>query len=920
MRLHGVLRVVRPAGEGAPTFCDAADFWPDRRQSPADAPFPFAGFGRTAAEMSPRLPFLRTLPASSLFLLLVASGAAQAGGLADERRRLPSPAGPARACVALDWDGDGIVDLVRASALRVEVLLQDPAGRLRRLQPPIPLPVRGEIVELAVVRPARAKPRVVVGVAGGVSQLLEPNATGAARWRTPSPFGPPSGPAPAFGAVVVGDLDGRNGDDVVFVPNLGPARWFAGDGGGGFSDGGNPLSAVLRLRDPLAALADMDGRFGPDLVLTAGNVAMSPLLFLNDGKGRLRWRSGAFGTLRPVIAALALGDVDGDGRTDVAVARASVPAAPVVVLRNTGGGFRAVIPSGGLRLHAPRRLLLRRVDRDATLDLVALERSGELWAAANLGRWRFGPPLRLLPEVAGPALRAHRPDVVVTDLDGDGDGDVYVPGAGVEDALLLGSGRWTFSDTERITAPFSLQAGFLPLELVDVAGPSGRPDGDPDIVQLAATGRFQVWGNDGSARFRVSSSASMPSLGPGRWSDLRRAAISAPGREELLALGLTAAGATVRVLVRRGSKLVDESTTRWPAPGSWSVEHVVVGDFVAGGPDTAGLDDVVAVVSSGSVRGLALGVNRKGVFRVDRTVFGVHGLRNVTGLLAGRVNGDAYLDLVVLQGDAGFEVFLGGAGGRFQRVSKPVIGRFPARAAALSDLTGDGRADLVLASSLTPNAGIVRLFEGRGDGTFRDATWRLPKGSRIAVVSAAALDRGDNASVVLGTASGECLRLTRWGGRLVLQALPTYGGLRADRLTTGDLDLDGDDDLVVSRQDATPLVLLGGRTQLVQTGVAQVGRRLTLRLRGTPGGRAFFFTGAPAKVRLPGLGWLRLSLARGIVPVFDAAVPASGVLDLPPVRIGDSWKPGQVGLQAAILEPGPKILLTNLEQALVVGF
>lgn len=863
---------------------------------------------------------VRTFLASILILAPAVSVVAQTDGPADERRRLPSPAGPARTCAAVDWDGDGTVDLVRATTRQVEILLQDPGGRLRRPQAPLSLPAAGQVVELAIARPARARPRLVVGVAGGVSQLLEPAANGTARWRAPSPFGSPGGAVPAFGAVVTGDLDGRNGDDVLFVPSLGPARWFAGDGLGGFQDRGNPLPGALRLRTPLAALADMDGRFGPDLVLTARNVAMAPLLFLNDGKGGLRLRSGAFGPLRLAITAMALGDVDGDGRNDVAVARSFLLAGPVVVLRNTSAGFRAVVPSGGLRLHAARRLLLRRMDPGGSLDLVALEQNGELWAAPNLGRLRFGSPRRLLASVVQAAPRADRFDVAVGDLDGDGDGDVYAPGAGVEDALLLGSGVWTFLDTERTTAPFGRQKELPPLELLDVTGPLGRPDGDPEVVQLPATGRFSVWANDGSARFRVSA-ASMPVLGAARWSVLRRAAISAPGRQELLALGMTAAGTSVRVLVRSGSSLVDETARRWPALGAWRVEHIAVGEFVAGSPDTTGFDDVVAVASAGAVRQLVLGVNRKGVFRADRAAFGVHGLRSVTGLVAGRVNGDAHLDLVVLQGDAGFELFLGGAGGRFRRVPRPVIGSFPARAAALADLTGDGRPDLVLAGARAPNAGAVRLFEGRGDGTFRDVSWRLPKGVASSIVSAAALDRGDAASVVLGSAAGDCVRVARAGGRLVLQAVPTYGVPRADLLTVGDLDLDGDDDLVVSRRGATPLILLGGRTQLVQTGIAQIGRRLTLRLRGSRGGRAFFFAGlASGKVSLPGLGWLRLSPGRGIVPIFDAAMPPGGVLDLPPIPVGKSWKPGEVALQAAVLAPGPRIGLTNLERVRLVGF
>ena len=100
-----------------------------------------------------------------------------------------------------------------------------------------------------------------------------------------------------------------------------------------------------------------------------------------------------------------------------------------------------------------------------------------------------------------------------------------------------------------------------------------------------------------------------------------------------------------------------------------------------------------------------------------------------TVLLAGRLNGDAIDDLVVIaQGADGnygrVQVFLGAAGGALVTGQTVDLGAGQApRTGILSDLDGDGRLDLALASFAAKAA---TIFAGAGDGTFTGPAATVP--------------------------------------------------------------------------------------------------------------------------------------------------------------------------------------------------
>jgi hypothetical protein len=191
----------------------------------------------------------------------------------------------------------------------------------------------------------------------------------------------------------------------------------------------------------------------------------------------------------------------------------------------------------------------------------------------------------------------------------------------------------------------------------------------------------------------------------------------------------------------------------------------------------------------------------------------------------------------------------------------------------------------------------------------------------------AALNSGARraAAVVAGSAAAGDLVIARSvaGGVYAATPVPLRGTSRTVGFLVGDLDVDGDQDLVRLRDGSLPAILFQHEVQLAQTGVCQLGRSGTLRLRGPEGNSVHLFASAsltPVRLPVPGIGLLRLA-PFGLVEVFNAAIPAAGVVEPPPIPTGPAWSPGEIPLQAAVLDlRALRVRLTNLEPFALVRF
>lgn len=269
-------------------------------------------------------------------------------------------------------------------------------------------------------------------------------------------------PAPGAGAVVAilaVDLDGDCDDDLVLATaGAAPALWRRD---------GMTFTALGSLgTSPIAAVAAADVDHDGDLDLVAGG-GTQIALWLNDGGGNYARKDGAIVMPGRVsaVSAIALGDLDGDGNADLvvgqapgplrawlgttgmfSVADAAVPPVPLDVIRlvlaDADGDFD---PDLAVSIRAaPLRLY---VDRDGRLEdqsFVRLPQPAPLAAAIAVGGWDDGcePDAVVASAAGGPTLRGTAngvlaaeaavppaTDVVMADIDDDGDLDALLAGA-----------------------------------------------------------------------------------------------------------------------------------------------------------------------------------------------------------------------------------------------------------------------------------------------------------------------------------------------------------------------------------------------------------------------------------------------------------------------------------------------------------
>ncbi len=202
-----------------------------------------------------------------------------------------------------------------------------------------------------------------------------------------------------------------------------------------------------------------------DLV-TANWAAGTVSVLRGNGDGTFQPRADVAVGAHP--AAVAAGDLDGDGKVDLVVAEHD--SGGIRVLRGAGGGAfaaGAVVPTGA----GAWRLALADVDGDGKLDAVVAHRvDASVAVLAGRGDGTFGAPTY---RVAGVTSSA----VAVADLDGNGWPDLIVANAADDDLIVYpATGHGTFA------AATTHRAGVMAPHALAVADLDG--DGRPDVVVL----------------------------------------------------------------------------------------------------------------------------------------------------------------------------------------------------------------------------------------------------------------------------------------------------------------------------------------------------------------------------------------------------------------------------------------------------
>jgi hypothetical protein len=288
-----------------------------------------------------------------------------------------------------DFDGDGTADLAFAAHLRgVFALRGDGRGGFTEMRRGLDLAMPGEPLGFSS-RALRA-----ADVDGdGRPDLI---ALGDGPRLVPSPG---EQPGAAMGAAV--------------YRNRGDGSW----------ERSREKAAAGLFGDSLA-VGDFDGDGRPDLATASGVLGRTDIVQLGRAGGR--WEPFAATSVRPraYVRAVAAGDLDGDGVDDLAVAYAANQGATwrsgVDVLHAGAAPWRRtpIVERDGAA--GPSALAIGDLDGDGRRDVVALTADGEVWIFLADGRGGFTRDAA--PPPYGPGCGGSH--VELGDLDGDGRLDV----------------------------------------------------------------------------------------------------------------------------------------------------------------------------------------------------------------------------------------------------------------------------------------------------------------------------------------------------------------------------------------------------------------------------------------------------------------------------------------------------------------
>jgi hypothetical protein len=236
---------------------------------------------------------------------------------------------------------------------------------------------------------------------------------------------------------VVFDIDGNGIRDII----VGRTVWL-NDGSGRFVPDTSRFVDADGAAFAQCKLADLngDGRIDLFAITMTANMATTARVYLNDGTGH--FRDAGHTPLPSIAAAVALGDVNGDGSIDAVVSgwrNAGGDPCPNRVLLNDGAGR---LTDTGQQLDEGTRhshsLALGDFDQDGDLDLVLVTQgspAARLYLNDGSGRFTAG---RLLGT-------SDVEKVVVADFNGDGNLDVFLACIG-PDQVWLNNGRGEFTD------------------------------------------------------------------------------------------------------------------------------------------------------------------------------------------------------------------------------------------------------------------------------------------------------------------------------------------------------------------------------------------------------------------------------------------------------------------------------------------
>lgn len=547
-----------------------------------------------------------------------------------------------------------------------------------------------------------------------------------------------------------------------------------GNGKGGFQ----PAVSYNAGSHPWSiAVGDFNGDGKPDLAVADNGTFMSDpggvMVLLGRGDGTFQFPISYLAGTNPT--ALVAADFNGDGKPDVAIASADPGGLIILFGRGDGNFLPSVSYKAGFGF---TRLVPGDFNADGRSDLALLNPLGEV--AVLLGNGEGSFQTRGKFEAGG----AQAQSVTVGDFNGDRKPDLAVVN-GHTVSVFLGEGDGTFHLLGNFVA------GYFPTSLaIDDFNGDGLQD---FVVANSGSNDLSILLGNGDGTF----------LATRNYADIfstpyvTGADFNGDGKADL---ALTNDFGGVDILSGNGDGTFQAPVSYVTGTGP---KAIAIADFNGDGkPD-------LAVANSGTGLfhypppgdlSVLLG-NGDGTFQ-SALIYtaGTHPF----SIVAADFNGDGFIDLVAANVTSNdLSILFGNGDGTFQPAINFPLGSQPF-SMAVGDYNGDGRADLTL---LTVRSNTVTVLLGSGDGTFQSASSYSTDFSPGFVLTA---DFNGDGKLDLAVANGTTVSILLGNGNGTFQSPRNFStNSLAVTLATGDFNSDSKLDLIVTGSAGIFSVLFG---------------------------------------------------------------------------------------------------------------
>lgn len=618
--------------------------------------------------------------------------------------------------------------------------------------------------------------------------------------------------------VELGDLDGDgNLDAVVSTFNAGTIGVLLGNGDGTFQPTVEFPAGDFPFR---VAIGDLDSDGNLDVITSNyANGTLSALL--GNGDGTL----GPPMTFATAIGPYSIGsgDFNADGALDVVVTH--LLSNTLGVLLGNGDGTFAPVVEYTVDT-APNTIAVGDIDADGDLDFATTSQGGlnELNILLGNGDGTFVSTT----SYAGSLGR----EVVMRDLDNDGDLDLGVTRLTGEVAVYLGNGDGTFL----LSQSYPAGSDTVSLILEDVDG-----DFDFDLTTAQSSGgSITILTGRGDGTFNTSQSF-VAGIAPFYASV---GDVNGDGNADVVTANI--AGGTVSVLLGAGDGTLLAPIDTSPVPGPSSVtlgdldgdtnlDLVTTNFFNGTGTVFLGLGDGTFALSAEYTLGSNPAVGRLGDLDSDGDLdfVSTNGLEDDISVLLGNgdgtfmpavtfpcgngpfgltlcdLNADGALDVVTADTIAGglndtVSILLGAGDGTFATPTAVSVGNEP-NSVAHGDLNDDGNLDLVTANFASDD---VSILLGNGDGTFQPAV-DIPVGEAPVIVELMDFDADGDLDLVASNSADNTISLLLADGTGGFEPALSFGtGVFPTSVVSADLDGDGDPDLITTNRQTNNVSVL----------------------------------------------------------------------------------------------------------------